>query len=204
MIRRLLFRLTPIRLRCRLFGHVAKVSEWPCRGYEWIDESECGRCGKTFEPIAPIYEGHFVGTEAEFNEAFAKAFDSGTVQKSIGEWLEKDPVKPDPQEIAGRDSTAHFAHWNRKRAAGAKWPDWGCVRKHTFYCASRDHESGPGAWHVVEFAGPMPDEFAHDLIREVCKCESRYDAEAMATFLNDFAPDEPISRPLPTSREDSR
>ena len=95
--------------------------------------------------------------------------------------------------IAGRESTAHFAHWNRKQAAGEKWPDWGCVRKHTFYCASRDHESGPGAWHVVEFAGPMPDEFAHDLIRDVCKCEGRYDAEAMATFLNDFAPDVQIN-----------
>jgi len=94
VIRRLLFKLTPKRLRCRLFGHTGKVYELTgldevAGTYEEIDMTECGRCGKKFTIVH-----HETTEEAEFNAAFAKAHSAGTVRRQIEGWFEKDRPSP--------------------------------------------------------------------------------------------------------------
>lgn len=92
----------------------------------------------------------------------------------------------------GREETIVHRYFAKKREdPNVIWPDWGCKRKHTSYYAARNHEYGPGVWKVCETAAPIPYEGCSKVFRYVVLDADRYDAEALACFLNDFAPDVP-------------
>ena len=104
-LKNLAYRLTPNRLRCRLWGHVAKVVEWRSvelgGTYEMIDNSVCERCGKKFPPVVSVTGytyGHFKWPSIQYeaglperrlNESFAKAHKRGEVDDAIKDWFER-------------------------------------------------------------------------------------------------------------------